>query len=487
MTTIPRLIKNVINIYINMGTTESKVKRYSDIFIPLRVCSFYVDIDSSINKRRQINSLVDYYMKGYHNYELDILCLQGIRKYDILKEIICRFKKKVISYNEMKNKGYDSAIYLEYFPDIAVDRYMDHDDDADFDWSDDDTDNPIYYDKLIISRYPILRSTNEPFNRNLYIHDTAQSTMNNSEFIDPNSDYLQVVNFNIEGAYLSIYNVELKEDNIGTNNTRERKRQIYEIRRIIDRVREDSKEKKMRIYDQGDDRYIAYNRDLHIVTGMFHINDTKNDRSNAEYMTTLRILKAFDVHSWIRSLKKDRSANISNVRYTKDSYILMCTDNFNSTDAVSAISYKMYQYHKLIIINATIPTNLIDLGFFTNYPLDAIFMLFRPTPEPYDPEKDNKKIDERRHINSLESNLVIKLVNEPMDEIIENHMDRVAESEKNEEKEERMGERMDNASNSIEMECITKIYNKQASLIKEPDDSPNKLDDDNRSISENNR
>ena len=468
-----------------MGTIESKVKRYSDIFTPLRICSFYVDIDLSINKRLQINSIIDYYMKGYHNYELDILCLQGIRKYNILKEIIWRFKKKVRHYNEVKNKGYDSAIYLEYFPDIDMEQYnddLDDHDDTEIDWSDDENDNGRYYDKLIISRYPILHSTNEPFNRNINSRDinsrdinsrdinirdinirdidsrninirdtTHSSTLNNSELMSPNSDYIQVVNFNIDGTHLSIYNVELKDDNIGTNNTRERKRQLYEIRRIIDRVREDSKEKKMRIYEQGDDRYVAYNRDIHIVTGMFHINDTKNDRSNSEYMKTLCILKAFDVHPWIKMLKKDLSVSISNVRFTKDSYILMCTENFNSKNDVSSISYKMYQYHKLIIINATIPTNLIDVGIFTNYPLDAIFMIFRPKPKPYDSEKDNHTDDDRNRIkssagvpNERTDNQKDELTDNQKDERTDNQKDERTDNQKDNQKDERTDNQKDN-------------------------------------------
>lgn len=378
-----------------------------DDFCPLRIATLYVDLDESINKKSKIDTVVEYFMKPHCGYNLDVLCIQGVRNTKILKELVHAFKKSVEKHNDDTKVGYNSAIYLEYYPDIDIAEKETND----MYWSTSEADTAVeYYDKLVISRHRILQSADVHIgsedikNTNTFETERYQGkkkdNMQDTQMIFNNSDsdeianiykYAQIVNLNVDGTLVSIYNVELKDNSIGISNTKERKRQIQSIKRIVNENRKRCLNPELRQFAHGDDTFIACNRDLHIVTGMFHINELKNNTLSSEYMKLCNALNCFDVHKWVLHLRKDNGVQESNIRFTKDTFTMMISKGVTSMTDISSRSHKLFEDHKTVIISSHIAKSVVDMNQFTNYPEDTIFMLYRPNIEHFTKKSILKK------------------------------------------------------------------------------------------------
>lgn len=359
---------------------------YSD-FCPLRIATLYADIDESINKKKKIETMVEYFLRPYHGYNLDVLCIQGIRNYKILKEIVSAFKHRIEKYNDDSHIGYKKAIYLEYYPDIEC---TDKPNENDLYWSTSESEGDAEYcDKLIVSRHGILQSADvqigtdkrAKFYRDKHSDVSLMINNNDSDEISSIYKYIQIVNLNVDGIFVSVYNVEIDSDSIGISNTKERRHQIQEIKHIVERNRKKSTNPETRQFVHGDSTYVATNRDIHIVAGMFHINELKNGVIGSEYTKTITTLNALDVHRWVGALRKDNSHTDTNVRFTKDTFTFLISKNLSSTQDVASRSQKLFEEHKLVIINSNVNRHLVDMNQFTNYPEDSIFMMYRPNIE----------------------------------------------------------------------------------------------------------
>ncbi|VBB18421.1 hypothetical protein YASMINEVIRUS_884 [Yasminevirus sp. GU-2018] len=365
---------------------------YSD-FCPLRIATLYADIDESINKKKKIETIVEYFMKPYHGYYIDVLCIQGIRNPRILKEIVSTFKKHIEQYNDDHRSGYNKSIYLEYFPDVGVPSNHEND----LYWSTSESENEIeYYDKLIISRHSILQSAdiqigsdrreiNKQINASTFKND-AKLMINNTDSDEVSNvyKYVQIVNLNVDGTFVSVYNVDLEDDSIGISNNKERRKQIQDLREIVEINRQRSIVDEVRQFVHGDNTFIACNRDIHIVTGVFHINEIKNGSVSSEYNRMCATLNGFDTHRWIASLRKNTENSTTNVRFTKDTYTMLVSKNLTTHPDQNSRSQKLFEEHKVVVINSNIAKNIVDMNQFTNYPEDTIFMLYRPNIELVD-------------------------------------------------------------------------------------------------------
>lgn len=371
-----------------MGCIQSKNKNIPDYdkFCPLRITSIYADIDESINKSKKINTIVEYFLKSFYGFNLDVLCIQGIRSHKILKEIVRTFKMRIEKYNDENYNyriGYESALYLEYYPDIDFD--IDNDSGDEY-WSTSEYDDSIeYFDKLIVTRHTILQSFSHVIDSNVESKKPVLGLNNNES--DENIEspaYIQSVNINIDGTFVSIYNLELEDDNIGINNKSVRRKQLFTIKNLIeDNRRKISVNSDMRKFTNGDNTFLACDRDIHILTGMFHINELKNNSINSEYSKTLNILEALDIHQWITTLKKDTNIYPTNIRMTRDSYIFLSSSHLKNENDILKKSMAMFKHHKMVITSSNIMRNQVDMSQFNNYPLDILLMLYKPDIKTY--------------------------------------------------------------------------------------------------------
>lgn len=325
-----------------MGLCNSKIDNIHNNLLPFRIATIQVDIDDTINKKHKINTLIEYFMKPYFNNHIDVLCIQGIHNFYILKEIINAFKEKIYIYNTTNKKN----IYVEYYPDI---KQTNRTCSTEYDYTAD------YHNKIIISRHSILQSS-----------DVHMQHIKNK--------YIQLVNLQVNGVYMSIYNVDLKEDNNGINNSKERHIQLNEIVKIIETNKQNTIQDTSRQYIYGDTTYIACDRNIHIVTGIFNIDKFKNAQLSNEYIKIGNILGGIDINQWIMTAKKDTNIYHTNARFTKNTYTYLICNNKDEEHFIKNI----FSGHKLIIVNSTIATHIVDMNQFINYPEDTLLMLYKP-------------------------------------------------------------------------------------------------------------
>lgn len=370
-----------------MGACNSKhtVSTYYDEFYPLRISTIDINLDESINTDKKINTLVDYFIKPYYGYQLDVLCVQGIRSHKILKKILVAFKTKIEQHNELNRANYKNAIHLEYSPDIELSVA-----ETNMMYSTSETYRcSHYYDKLVISRHSILNQCFHPLDvsipcgsTNYYGIDEDNGgdgmSANDSDDIYKTSKNIQVVNLNVGGTYVSVYNIELEPDNIGISNIKKRKLQLKTLNEIIKRNIINSKKDIARMFRYVDHDYITCNRNIHIVCGMFHINNYVYGEPNHEYNRMLGILNGIDIHQVIYSLKKQTGDVYTNTRFTKDSYMLLISPSVTPCNEIMKIFEKIFDEHKLVIRSSNVMKNHVDMNKFTNYPIDTTFLLYKP-------------------------------------------------------------------------------------------------------------
>lgn len=382
-----------------MGSCVSKdptFNKSNEDFCPLRIASIYVDLGESINKKKKISAMVDYFLKDYYSYKLDILCLQGIKSYKILREIVTEFKRRIDEFNDFYAKDRQD-IYLEYFPDISI---LDEKDEMN--WSTSETEETDFFDKLMITRHAILSkatpalgapdmnvsSMSPHTSPTMHISKGYVSNENLLNSINQNSDvaydgqrHIQIANLNVDGTYVSIYNVELKSDMQGIRSSRERKSQIFDLKQLINQNTTNSKDSRVREFVYGDDTYIAHNRNIHIVTGMFHINEMRNDEFNPEYVRTVKLLDGLDTHRWVMAFRSRSKSEHTNIKLSKDSYTMLIHEPILDTDNLQSKAKKLYLEHKTLITSSIIMRNSVDMNYFTNYPIDTLFMIYKPKLE----------------------------------------------------------------------------------------------------------
>jgi hypothetical protein len=351
-----------------------KTIQHADL-IPFRIASIYVDIDDTINKIHKINTIIDYFMKPYYGNYIDVLCIQGIHNYRVLKELLKAFRERVKTYNDGCKNTCNKTLYLEYYPDIK--NLTETLNSTTCSTTDFDINNN-YHNKLIISRYAILQSSNifldiQPEHKDdiKFIHNDIDTSI-----IDK---YIQLVNLNVEGTYISIYNIDLKEDNIGINNTKERQTQIHKINKIINNNRMNASKPETRQFIYGDTTYIACDRNIHIITGMFNIDKYKNSLLSPEYTKLCSILNGIDINQLVSIIKNDNIQHHTNARFTKNTYTFLISDSNNTAQYdTEQFTKTLFADHKLVIINSIIATHIVDMNKFINYPEDTLFMLYKP-------------------------------------------------------------------------------------------------------------
>jgi hypothetical protein len=374
----------------------------------------YVDIGESIDKSKKIKVIVDYFMSKYYDYGIDVMCLQGIQSYSILREIITEFKERV---NEC------DSMYLEYYPDIKPIK-------DEYNWSTTNVHETVVYDKLTITRHRILNSGTCSLDLsdgdNVYGYDKIKLSRvlptiplidthvnaSESDYIYDGYKYAQIINLNVDGTYVSIYNIELKHDVKGIRNHRERKRQLDMLRDHINTNKLLSAKIQSRIFKYGDHKLVSHYRDIHIVTGMFHINEMRNDDINQEYVKMIKTLQCVDTHRWDRMFRQKKKRHYSNIRFTKDSYTLMITTsdihadnqvNSNIKDNTVTKSEKLFEQYHTLIANSSIMVNSVDMNYFTNYPLDTLLMIYQPQIGTHENNTNNHTNDHfiRKHVDRI--------------------------------------------------------------------------------------
>ncbi len=185
---------------------------------------------------------------------------------------------------------------------------------------------------------------------------------------------------------------------------------MHKIIDIINNNRINASIPETRQFIYGDTTFVACDRNIHIITGMFNIDKYKNSVLSPEYIKLCYILNGVDINQWVSIVKNDNIQYHTNARFTKNTYTFLISENNITSQSDNEEFMKiLFAEHKLIIINSIIATHIVDMNQFINYPEDTLFMLYKP--------KINKPLSmisnkQHKHINiAINSRIKRKIKN----------------------------------------------------------------------------
>jgi hypothetical protein len=168
------------------------------------------------------------------------------------------------------------------------------------------------------------------------------------------------------------------------------------LRTIINNNRELLLNEDNRYYEYNGQKYIAVNKNIHFITGIFHINYIKNNNINNEYLSIIDCLNGIDIHSYITNIKKKNIINeFTNIKFTKNSYIFLSSpeiENINKITDMEKLSIEIYEKHKITFISSNIMKKHVDMNQFSNYPIDTVLLITKSKQKIYKKKYTNNNL-----------------------------------------------------------------------------------------------
>jgi len=279
--------------------------RIMELFKPLRISTINANIDHSINKYKKIDNLINYFFTKRCNYQLDVLCLQNIQNISIINQF--KYFSKTYYPNE--------KIY--FYPDTSSAKYTSS-----------IPNNDICL-LLIISRHVIITS--------------AEVSLNNTNLMN-----MQMANINFRGDIISVYNVCLANDIIGTSNKNLRKQQID---KLLSTMIENSKNvcNNKHVYKN------LYNKNIQILCGTFYIklmrkymkHNSPSDKYLShydinEYDFIVKGLNLIDTHKLMHlCLNDNNNNNKKNKKFLYNSSIFLHNPDYDKLVIQKMLDYNI--------------------------------------------------------------------------------------------------------------------------------------------------
>jgi hypothetical protein len=314
----------------------------------IKICSLNIGISDNINRLDDINNITSYIFNKIGNVESDIICLQGINNLELAKSLT----KNILNYS-IKNK-----IAIDIVPNLEFDtRNSSH-----FSWLSEKKKDKIeetineeivFFDKLIISRYPIISSQ----------YDFILKEKKNSS-----KNTILTANINIHKYIFSIYNVSLSYDYTGISNSHIREEEVAYIKKNIK-----NNAKKIMEDNLNSNYDPLLIKNIHIICGKFYVQEFKYKNINSELLLIIKKLKAIDIHRFINkdSFDKFLKGEFSFKGENKTDYIMFLLLKHNDID-VDKINKLISSEYDISFIMSYIVQNI---NINDNYPLETILLL----------------------------------------------------------------------------------------------------------------
>lgn len=351
-----------------MGCKNTKQSDNSNsTTFPFRMSSFYVDMSNTFAKDKNINRLVEYFFTKHNNYEMDVMCLQGIESISIYKDIVRAFKKKI---NEINKHNPDNTTEIYFYPydnnSASSDEY------ETWSLSDQTSDDESAYCKLIISRHKsIMYIEDNKYTKKLGRRKSFKRMNTLSYFNDLSSnnknEKIQVVNMNINGIIISVYNISITLGFNGSNM--EYNDKIKNLNNFID-----VNNQEILNYCNLDNNNLD-NRSIHFLCGSFGINEMKNNSVNKSYVTLVKKLHTIDIFRYVTGIRGKNSLKYkydTNILFSRNNYLLMHVDNIDKLDDIKTLGKEMYRNYGVVVIDTNINQFVRDL--FIHFPTDAVVL-----------------------------------------------------------------------------------------------------------------
>lgn len=311
----------------------------------LKISSFNVNLNDDINRNDIIKLVAKYIYSEFSDIEIDIICIQGLNDEKLIKLLTTE-----IYYLSNINK-----IPIHIVPKIDINSNNSTDNSIELTWnisSSEALNNDM--NCLTISKYPIIT--------------TSQITLNDS--LDEKligSRKAIIANLNVNGYLISVYNITLSEDCLGTSSADFRKYEMDQLIKFINLNNTEMSKINLR-YDMK-----LINKNVNIICGNFNIAEIKNTKINTEMTQLFKNIKALDTFRIYNTYKLNNDNGNTNINGQRDCYILLLLD-INITGNVSAKELINFAYkkHGVTVVKSYRIKNIISNGY---HPMETIFIL----------------------------------------------------------------------------------------------------------------
>jgi hypothetical protein len=301
-----------------------------------KISSFNLNLYDNINRNDNIDTIVDYILSN-SNISNDIICLQGINDRIIGKLLI----KNIIDRSDKNMTPF------QYIPKLNINTSNDS---FELTWSSSANSDAKCIDSVILSKYPILSS--------------SQIELNDANMIE--SKKVIIANIIIKNHLVSIYNVSLTDDSSGISNSEFRKKEIEKLNQIINENSNYNKEFNKK-YNYG----LIVN-DIHVICGNINVNEIKNNEINPEIIEIFKLLKGIDA---IKCQQNNNIYDFINIDNNIKDYIIIILFKHiydTSYNNKKELLKKLFQEQCIGIVLSNI-VNSIKIN--DNNPLETILLL----------------------------------------------------------------------------------------------------------------
>ena len=347
-----------------------------DNTVLIKICSLNIGIADDINRSDDINIITSYIFNKINNVEADIICLQGINNLELARHLTKSIQnystKHKIAIEIIPNLGTDSrnSSHFSRLSEIKKNNNIEESKknnnigeskkNNNIEESKKNNnieelikDDIIFFDKLIISRYPIISNYYD------FIINDKKSSKNT----------ILMANINVHKYIFSIYNVSLSYDYTGISNSHIRSEEVDFIKKSIK-----SNSKKI-VKDNLNSNYdpLIF-KDIHIICGKFYVPEFKYKNFNQELALITRKLKAIDIHRFVnkdysdKSSKGESSLKVEN----KTDYIMFLLLKYKNDIDIDKLDKLINKNYDINFVMSYIVQNV---NINANSPLETILLL----------------------------------------------------------------------------------------------------------------
>lgn len=361
-----------------MGINTSKINKdkliivdYNKVKLPknynlLKLSSYNVDINNSINISDKIKEIFSYIHDQYKNKGNDIICIQGMHNFELIHGLIESLKKYSKEHNE---PVYFAPCFDEINSNVNSSQLLLNNIKSNLTAS-----TPTHHEaiikeqNIIISKYPIITSIYGEFNND-----------NNNVF---GKTTLIGANISINGDIISVYNTLLCKD-IDSANIINSSIRSEELKNIFGKIQANV----TRI--NSDKKFIEYHKTgIHLLVGALNIVEKINNMATHEYEELVQLYKCIDVFRYFH----ETSPGYTNKFQKRTDYMMFILgnelydessesyDTFQKIETEEDLYIFIFNKYKLYFLDIYIRNEHYYDHTTSNFPVECIFALKKSSP-----------------------------------------------------------------------------------------------------------
>ena len=312
----------------------------------IKIGSVNVNLTDSINRNENIKCIVDYIFSEVSDLILDIICLQGINDHNLANILI----KRIYDESIIRKKP------VHIVPKSSSDSATSFENSFQNQWNSDTNLESDEIDNIIISRYPIVMTSNVYLN-----NKNEEKLVKNKKIV--------VANIDVDGYLLSVYSTSLSDDYLNISNSEFRKKEASGIYKMIK-----TNTKEILKYCEKNNYKIII-KDVHILCANLNISEMKGDILNNELTHTLKSLNALDIFRCHNIINNTIDPGYTNVHNKRECYILISfKKDMHGEEYITPKTLMTKTYNELGV-GVVMSYVVTSIKMNDNYPIECVFLL----------------------------------------------------------------------------------------------------------------